>query len=130
MSRQTLIDSRFSSLACATVFGSGEGLSTQVAVGPSEGLKHPSWIMCDNLASIRKADLTDYVGSLSAGKLAELHTALNIALDLTWIAVVAAVSCHSLSLSHNPANSLSKCARNRVPFTRNMSAKATLVVPF
>jgi mRNA interferase MazF len=83
VSRQALIDSRFSSVVCAPIFSNGEGLSTQVAVGPGEGLKHPSWIMCDNLVSIRKADLNDYVGSLSRSKLAELHQALKMALDLT-----------------------------------------------
>lgn len=69
VSRQVLIDSRFSTVVCAPVFTSGEGLSTQVAVGPDEGMKHESWIMCDNLVSLRKADLTQYVGSLSPSKL-------------------------------------------------------------
>jgi mRNA interferase MazF len=82
ISRQVLIDSRFSTVLCAPVFTNGEGLATQVAVGPDEGMKHPSWIMCDNLASLRKADLTQYLGSLSPSKLAELNRALRIALDL------------------------------------------------
>jgi len=82
VSRQVLIDSRFSTLICAPVFTHGEGLSTQVAVGPDEGLKHPSWIMCDNLLSLRKTDLTDYIGSLSRSKLAEMNRALRMALDL------------------------------------------------
>jgi mRNA-degrading endonuclease toxin of MazEF toxin-antitoxin module len=46
------------------------------------GLKHPSWIMCDNLVSLRKTDLTNYVGSLSPGRLIELKRALKMALDL------------------------------------------------
>ena len=82
VSRQVLIDSRFSTVVCAPVFTSGEGLSTQVAVGPDEGMKHESWIMCDNLVSLRKADLTQYVGSLSPSKLTELNRALKMALDL------------------------------------------------
>ena len=82
VSRQALIASRFSTLVCAPVFTNGEGLSTQVAVGPEEGMKHPSCIMCDNLVSLRKADLTHYVGSLSLSKLAELNRALKMALDL------------------------------------------------
>lgn len=83
VSRQALIDSRFSTVVCAPVFSQGEGLSTQVAIGPDEGLKHPSWIMCDNLVSIRKSELTNYVGSLSGPKLAELDRALKMALNLT-----------------------------------------------
>jgi mRNA interferase MazF len=82
VSRQVLIDSRFSTVICAPIFSSGEGLSTQIAVGPDEGLKHPSWIMCDNLVSLRKSDLTQFVGSLSRLKLNELSQALKMALDL------------------------------------------------
>ncbi len=82
VSRQVLIDSKFSTVVCAPVFTNGEGLSTQIPVGPEEGLKHPSWIMCDNLVSLRKADLTHYVGSLSRSKLDELGQALTMALDL------------------------------------------------
>ena len=82
VSRQVLIDSKFSTVICAPVFSSGEGLSTQVAIDPAHGMKHPSCIMCDNLASIRKADLTNYVGALSASKLLELNRALRMALDL------------------------------------------------
>jgi len=82
VSRQVLIDSRFSTVVCAPVFSNGEGLSTQVSVGPDEGLKHESWIMCDNLVSLRKSDLTQFVGSLSPAKLLELERALKLALDL------------------------------------------------
>jgi len=83
VSRQALIDSRFSTVVCAPVYTHGEGLSTQVALGPDEGLKHPCWLMCDNLVSIRKSDLSNYVGSLSRSKLIELNRALKMALDLT-----------------------------------------------
>jgi len=82
VSRQILIDSQFSTVVCAPVFTHGDGLSTQVAVGPDEGLKHSSWIMCDNLVSLRKTDLTQFLGSLSGARLAELDHALKMALDL------------------------------------------------
>ena len=82
VSRQLLIDSRFSTVICAPVFTNGEGISTQVAVDLAEGMKHSSWIMCDNLVSLQKADLTNYVGSLSPAKLLELNGALKMALDL------------------------------------------------
>jgi len=83
VSRQVLIESRFSTVVCAPVFSSGEGLSTQVVVGIDEGLKHPSWVLCDNLVSLRKADLTQYVGSVPRSKVAELDRALKVALGLT-----------------------------------------------
>lgn len=82
VSRQVLIDSRFSTVICAPIYTRGEGLATQVPVGPPEGVKHESWIMCDNLVSLRKEDLTDYVGSLASAKFAQLNRALRIALDL------------------------------------------------
>ena len=82
VSRQALIDSRFATVVCAPVYTSGEGLSTQVEVGPSEGLKHPSWIMCDNLVSLPKAALTDFVGTLAPAKVNRLDRALRSALDL------------------------------------------------
>lgn len=82
VSRQALIDSRFTSVICAPVYTNGEGLSTQVAIGPAEGIKHPSWIMCDNLVSLPKAELTNFVGSLSPAMLGRLDRALRSALDL------------------------------------------------
>lgn len=82
LSRQALIDSQFSTVVCAPVFSIGQSLSTQVAVGPHEGLKHPSWIMCDNLVSLRKSELTNYVGTLSSSKVRELDQAVKMALDL------------------------------------------------
>ena len=82
VSRQVLIESKFSTVICAPVFTSGQDLSTQVPIGVEEGLKHASWIMCDNLVSLRKADLTNYIGSLSRTKLANLNDALKMALDL------------------------------------------------
>jgi mRNA interferase MazF len=81
ISRQALIDSKFSTVICAPVFTSGEGLSTQVPIDIDEGAKHLSWIACDNLVSLRKIDLTRYVGSLSAAKISELNQALKMALD-------------------------------------------------
>jgi mRNA interferase MazF len=82
VSRQALIDSKFQSVICAPVFSKAQDLSTQVALGMAEGLKHESWIMCDNLVSVRKADLTNYIGQLSTTKSQELDRALKMALDL------------------------------------------------
>lgn len=82
VSRQEVIDSRFSTAVCAPIFTRGQGLDTQVAVGTDEGLKHESWVMCDNLASIRKSELTQFIGSLSRAKTSEVDRALRIALEL------------------------------------------------
>ena len=82
VSRQTFVELRYSTVICAPVYTSGHGLATEIAVGPDEGLKHASWVACDNLASIARSRLTDYIGSLSPAKLSALSTALRIALDL------------------------------------------------
>ena len=82
VSRQVLIDSRFSTVVCAPVYGRGADLATQVPVGADEGLKHESWVMCDNLVSLAKAQLTEYVGFLPAARLAALNRSLRIALDV------------------------------------------------
>lgn len=82
VSRQPLIDSRYATVICAPVFSSGSGLSSQVAIGQNEGLKHDSWVICDNLRSVDKAELTHFVGSLTFSKIEELNEALRIALAL------------------------------------------------
>ena len=79
-----MIDARFPTVICAPIYTNGYGLSTQVSVGPDEGLKHASWISCDNLASIPKSDLTQYIGFLSKQKLAQVDLALAMALDLRF----------------------------------------------
>jgi mRNA interferase MazF len=82
VSRQVLADSRFSSVLCAPVYSADDGLSTQVAVGAEEGLKHQSSIHCDELVSIRKSSLTDFVGRLTDAKTGELDGALRVAIGI------------------------------------------------
>jgi mRNA interferase MazF len=82
VSRQTLIDSRFSTVVCAPVYTRRDGLATQVDVGIDEGLKHDSSIHCDNLVSISKSALNDYVGTLDRERLGALARSLRIALAL------------------------------------------------
>jgi mRNA-degrading endonuclease toxin of MazEF toxin-antitoxin module len=55
---------------------------TQVAVGPTGGLKHESGVHCDGLMSLEKTRPTDFVGELGADKLRELDAALAVALGL------------------------------------------------
>jgi mRNA interferase MazF len=82
VSRSILIDSRFSTVICAPVYSSSHGLSTQIMIGIDEGMKHESSIHCDELVSLPKSVLTDYVGTLSPEKIGELNKALRIALDI------------------------------------------------
>src|SRR5215469_18647054 len=82
VSRQSLIDSKFSTVVCAPVFGAGERLSTQLEVGPEEGLRHAGCVFCDDLQSLPKAMLTQYVGTLSEAKMERVNQALGLALGL------------------------------------------------
>jgi mRNA interferase MazF len=82
VSRDALITSKFSTVICAPIYTMHDGLSTQVAVGIVEGLKHDSSIHCDALMSLPKSMLIHYAGRLSALKLHELNTALVVALSL------------------------------------------------
>lgn len=80
-SRQVLIDSRFSTVICAPVYTAYDGLATQVPIGADEGLKHESSIHCDELVSLSKSILTNFIGALSSQKIRALNQALRIALD-------------------------------------------------
>ena len=82
VSRQVAIDSRFSTVMCAPIYSVHDGLSTQILVGTEEGLKHDSSIHCDELISLSKSALTQYVGMLLPAKMDELNQALCIALDI------------------------------------------------
>ena len=81
VSRQLLIDTKFSTVICAPVYSIYDDvIQTQVEVGIKEGLKHDSAVYCDDLMSLPKSLLTDYIGTLSETKMEEVNLALRIAL--------------------------------------------------
>jgi mRNA interferase MazF len=82
VSRQAMIDAHYSTIICAPVYTNPESISTEISVGINEGLKHQSWVRCDELVSVRKSDLTNYIGSLSPAKLEGLNAALRVALAI------------------------------------------------
>ena len=57
-----------------------DGFPTQIEVGVDEGLKHDSAIYCDELVSLPKSMLTDFIGTLSNVKMEAVNIALRIAL--------------------------------------------------
>jgi mRNA interferase MazF len=67
---------------CAPIYSEILGVTTEVIVGPAEGLPKTSSVRCDFLALLFKAKLTHFVGSVSLPKLKALDRALAIALDL------------------------------------------------
>lgn len=82
VSRQTLIETAYDTVICAPIYTSRNGLPTEVYVGIDEGLKHESCIRCDELISIDKSKLTDFIGRLSLQKIRELNQALKVALEI------------------------------------------------
>lgn len=82
VSRQALVDSRFSTVICAPVYSQHDGLSTQVRVGTAEGLKRESSIHCDELVSLPRSALTHCVGSLKPAELSRIDIALAVSLGL------------------------------------------------
>ncbi|MGH8514626.1 MAG: type II toxin-antitoxin system PemK/MazF family toxin [Gammaproteobacteria bacterium] len=71
-----------STVICAPVYSQVLGLSSEVIIGPEEGLPRTSAVRCDFLALIFKRKLTAFVSALPAHKVSELNRALAIALDL------------------------------------------------
>ena len=69
VSRQVLIDSRFSTVICAPIYTAYDGLATQVPIGPGEGLKHDSSIHCDELVSLSKSVLTNFPRTRSSNSI-------------------------------------------------------------
>ena len=82
VSRQDFIVSTYQSVIVAPVYTNRNGLMSEVNIGIDEGLKHESAIRCDELISIPKSKLTDFIGSLPKQKIDELNLALKIALDI------------------------------------------------
>lgn len=71
-----------STVVCAPVYSQVLGLSSEIVVGPEEGLPRVSAVRCDFLTLMFKRKLTAFVSSLPPGKVAELSRALAVALDL------------------------------------------------
>ena len=71
-----------STVICAPVYGEVLGLTTEVVVGPEEGIPRASAVRCDFLMLMFKDKLTTRTGKLSLPKLLELNRALAQALDL------------------------------------------------
>ena len=80
--RQRSLSSSFTTAICAPVYSKHHGLASEVQVGSESGLKHDSAISCDNITSLPKGFLTNYLGQLSPEKTHELDLALTVALGI------------------------------------------------
>ena len=82
VSRQTFIERTYPSVICAPIYSNCNGLPSEVEVSVNEGLKHDSCISCDEVVSLQKSALTNFIGSLSLQKIQELNQALRVALEI------------------------------------------------
>ena len=82
VSRQRFIETRFESVVCAPIYSTCVGITPEVEVGIDEGLKHDSYIRCDEFMSLPKFVLTNFIGSLAPQKIQELNQALKVALEI------------------------------------------------
>ena len=82
LSRQAFIDAGYSTVVCVPVYSNSNGLQSEVAVGPAEGLTRSSVLRCDEITSIEKSRRTDYVGSPSTDMGRLVRRALAAALGI------------------------------------------------
>ncbi len=71
-----------STVICAPVYGEVLGLTTEVVLGPEDGLPRTSALRCDFLTLMFKSKLTQFVSTLSGVRIAQLNRALAHALEL------------------------------------------------
>ena len=69
-------------VAVAPVTATIRGLSTEVPLGPANGLDHPCVISCDNIVTVPKSALGRQIGFLLPAQEAALTAAIRAAFDL------------------------------------------------
>jgi mRNA-degrading endonuclease toxin of MazEF toxin-antitoxin module len=69
-------------VVCAPIYSEVLGISTELVLGSSEGLRHASAARCDFLMLMFKSKLTAFVGALDTARFDELDSALRIALAI------------------------------------------------
>ncbi len=71
-----------STVVCAPIYSDVLGLTTEVVLGPADGLPRTCAIRCDFLTLMFKPKLTHFIATLSPARITELNRALAHALDL------------------------------------------------
>jgi mRNA interferase MazF len=70
------------SITVAPITSTIRGLSTEVPVGPANGLGHESVVACDNVTTVPKATIGRHLGYLLASQERQLAEAIAAAFDL------------------------------------------------
>jgi len=77
-----LVRPHLTRVTVAPITSTIRGLSTELPVGPANGLDHPSVISCDNVVTVPVAALGRQIGRLLPEQEALLTAALHAAFDL------------------------------------------------
>ena len=77
-----VIRPHLSKVTIAPITSNIRGISTEVPVGPANGLNQDSVISCDNIQTILAADLGRHLGYLLSTQERQLAEAIRIAFDL------------------------------------------------
>jgi len=81
LTREVMVG-RMSTVTVAPVTSTLQGIATEVPVGRSNGLSHPSVVKCDQIMSIPTGHLHEPCGFLLDAQELALHEAIQAALDL------------------------------------------------
>ena len=79
-----LIRPRLTNVTVAPITSTIRGLSTEVPVGPRNGLNHDSAISCDNIQTIPKIQLGRLIGYVHPDQEPTLAEAISLAFDLEF----------------------------------------------
>ncbi|SNS79502.1 mRNA interferase MazF [Geodermatophilus pulveris] len=77
-----LVRPHLSRVTVAPITSTVRGLSTEVAVGPDNGLDNPSVVSCDNVVTVPASVLGRQIGRLHPKQEVALTAALHAAFDL------------------------------------------------
>lgn len=82
MTREIVVP-HLSQVTIAPITSTVRGLSTEVPVGPQNGLSHDSVISCDNITTVPADRLGATIGYLLTDQAYALSEAVRVAYDLT-----------------------------------------------
>ena len=77
-----LVRPHLTRVTVAPITSTIRGLSTEVSVGPENGLDHPSVVSCDNIVTVLSSALGRQIGYLFQAQEPRLTEAIHAAFDL------------------------------------------------
>ena len=77
-----LVRPHMARVTVAPITSTVRGLSTEIPLGPANGLKHACVVSCDNIVTVPKSALGAQIGYLLPAQEAALTAAIHAAFDL------------------------------------------------